>query len=194
MRWFLFFVALAAASAQQRKPLPGCQWVPWESEELGLRMKVQKCEGNNAKEFKVLHNKVRLVAPGQTTGMGVIVIEVWDKPGRQSMSEAINRKFYPDMTSRQQMGCQVTDRTEKYPTGDDNKFVYQIVPNAIYQAEADRMRESEPGAYVCGNYGELDPPQYFEYHPAETKNRYLFIRLIPDAVLLDEHSIELAGK
>lgn len=187
-------VALSSALAQQRKPQPGCQWVPWESEELGLRMQVQKCEGNSGKEFKVLHNKVRLVAPGQNIVLGTVVIEIWEKSGRQSMQDAINRKFYPDMTSRQQAGCQVVDNTEKFPTGDGNKLVYQIVPNAIYQREADRMRESEPGIGVCGQYGELDLPQYFEYHPGESKTRFFFLRLGPDAVLLDQHSLEFIAK
>ncbi|QOY89193.1 hypothetical protein [Paludibaculum fermentans] len=193
MRWFLFLVALASASAQ-RKPEPGCQWVQWESEDLGLRMSVQKCEGRAAREFKVLNNKIRMVNPGQEAAMGNAVIEVWEKPPRQSVQEAINRRFYPKMTSRQQMGCVVTDAGEKFPLGDPNKQVFQITPNALYKSEADKIRESEPGAEVCGLYGELDQKQYFEYHPTESKIRYLFIRLGLDTPMFDERSIELAAK
>ncbi|WP_321474901.1 hypothetical protein [uncultured Paludibaculum sp.] len=193
MRWFLFLVALTSASAQ-RKPEPGCQWAPWESDELGLKMMVQKCEGSSAREFKVLNNKVRMVLPGQETVLGSVVVEVWDKSGRQNIQEAINRRFYPKMTSRQQMGCDVVDGSEAFPPGDGSKQVFQIVPNAIYKGEAEKLRESEPGADVCGLYGISDLARYFEYHPGETKTRFLFIRLGTDKPMFDQHSIELAGK
>ena len=189
MKWLLLLWVLG-----QREAAPGCRWEPWEDQELGLRMTVQKCDGPSARQFKTLANTVRLVAPGQDPARARIVIAVLDKGGRQKLSDAILSAVGSDFSSRQKVGCEVVPADSRFPLGDEGKQVWQIVPNAIYRAEAERLRQAEPDAEVCGPYGDLPAAQYFEYHPAESKVRYLFVRAGEYAQYFDTKSIVLTKK
>jgi hypothetical protein len=44
---------------------------------------------------------------------------------------------------------------------------------------------------VCGPYGQRNGRGYFEFHPARSKTRYLFVWLGAGEPRFDEHSIEL---
>ena len=189
MKWLLLLWMVA-----QREAAPGCRWEPWEDQELGLRMTVQKCEGATARQFTTLANTVRLVAPGQDAARARIVIAVLDKPARQKIQESIVSAVSTDFSARQKLGCEAVSADSRIPLGDEAKQVWQILPNAIYRREAENLREADPSAEVCGPYGETSGVQYFEYHPTESKTRYLFVRAGEYSKYFDQKSIAFTRK
>ena len=196
MRLFFALLAVSALAWSQdalkpsRPPSAGCAWKPWRDEQLGILMLVQECPGGNAPKFVSANSTVRIVVPGKNPAQSPIALEVYEKPERQKVRETIDGRFKAKLSSRQKAGCEVADITEKLSLAPGAE-AWQIVPYGPYKAEAARQREAEPSAEVCGAYGEIDTLQYFEYHPSESKSRYLYVRLGPDARLFDERSIRI---
>lgn len=183
MKWMLLMWALA-----QRQPSTGCQWVPWQDTTLAISVMAEKCDDPSAPHLEAVNNTVRVVKPGQDPAKGTIVIMVFDKSDRSRMKDAIEGRFYGDMPSRQKIGCEIALADDKVDLG-KGKEAWQIRPASVYKAEAERMRRDDPGAEVCGAFGELDVLQYFEYHPQESKLRYLFVRPGPDKPIFDPKTI-----
>jgi hypothetical protein len=183
MKWMLLMWALA-----QRQPSPGCQWVPWQDTTLAVSVMAEKCDSPSAPHLEAVNNTVRVVKPGQDPSKGTIVIMVFDKSDRWRMKDAIDRRFFDGMTPRQKIGCEIVQADDRVDLG-PGKEAWQIRPASLYRAEAERMRQNEPGAEVCGPFGELDVLQYFEYHPVESKLRFLFVRPGPDKPVFDPKSI-----
>ena len=196
MRLFFALLAVYAVAWSQealkpsRPATPGCAWKPWRDEQLGIVMLVQECQGNNAQKFVSANSTVRIVLPGKDPARSPIAFEVYEKLDRQKVKETIELRFRSKLSSRQKAGCEVTEVTEKFALP-SNAEAWQIVPTGPYKAEAAKQRDAEPGAEVCGAYGEIDTVQYFEYHPLESKTRYLYVRLGPEAKLFDEKSIRI---
>ena len=196
MRLFFGLFAICALAWSQealkpsRAPSPGCAWKPWSDQQLGILMLVQECQGNNAPKFVSANSTVRIVLPGKNPAQSPIALEVYGKPERQKVRETIDLRFRSKLSSRQKAGCEVADVTDKYSLARDAEAL-QIVPYGPYKAEASRQREAEPSAEVCGAYGEIDTVQYFEYHSSQSRTRYLYVRLGPDARLFDEKSIRI---
>lgn len=196
MRLFFALLAVCAIASSQealkpsRSASPGCTWKPWRDEQLGIVMLVQECPGGNAHKFVSANSTVRIVLPGKDPARSPIALEVYEKPDRQKVRDTIDSRFRAKLSSRQKAGCDIVEVTDKYPLTRDNE-AWQIVPIGPYKAEAARQRDVEPGAEVCGAYGEIDTVQYFEYHPSESKTRYLYVRLGPDSRLFDEKSIRI---
>lgn len=193
--FFALFAVCAIAWPQEvlkpsRPASSGCAWKPWRDADLGILMLVQDCPGSGARAFVSANSTVRMVLPGKDPTQSPIALEVYEKPERQKLKETIDRRFAAKLTSRQKAGCEVVDVTDKFQLSGDNE-AWQIVPTGSYKAEAIKQREAEPGAEVCGAYGETDVVQYFEYHPSESKTRYLYVRLGPEARLFDEQSIRI---
>ncbi len=196
MRLFFALFAVCAvvwpqeALKPSRPPSPGCSWKPWRDEQLGIVMLVQQCTGSNAPKFVSDNSTVRIVVGGKSPAQSPIALEVYEKPDRQKVRDTIDGRFRSRLSSRQKAGCDIVDVTEKYPLTRDNQ-AWQIVPAGSYKAEAAKQRDAEPAAEVCGPYGEIDTVQYFEFHPSESKTRYLYVRLGLESRLFDEQSIRI---
>ncbi|MBI5281622.1 MAG: hypothetical protein HY858_08080 [Candidatus Solibacter usitatus] len=180
--WFLLYLLTA-----QNAALPGCKWAPWSDQDLGVAMMVQQCEGAAAREFKTDGLTVRMVRPGQQAARGVIVLEVFEKPERQKIQEAIALKYIKHLTPRQQAGCEVVSYDDRYSLGDRNKQNFTVVPNALFRAEAARMNDPDP----CGDHAVANAIGYFEYHPGEYKGRFIFVRHTPEPMMFDPRSIRI---
>lgn len=196
MRLFFALLAVSAAAWSQEALKPsrpassGCAWKPWRDEQLGILMLVQECQGSNSHKFVSANSTVRIVLPGKDPAQSPIALEVYEKPDRQKVKDTIDGRFRSRLSSRQKAGCEVVEVTEKFSLTGDNQ-AWQMIPTGPYKGEAAKQRESEPSAEVCGPYGEVDTPQYFEYHPSESKTRYLYVRLGPESRLFDEKSIRI---
>jgi len=152
---------------------PGCAWSDWEAPGLGVKVKYAKCEANGM-ELRAVGHRVGMYKQGAPAGSpGKAVIEVYEKGDRQKIQEAIERKALAEVTARQKAGCAIVLNEE---LSSEARQVYVIQPNALYKAEAEAWRRSEPGAEVCGPYGVQDNLVYFEYHPQEIKRRFVFVR------------------
>ncbi len=193
----IFLCATAVVLAQDvkpsRAPKPGCVWKPWQDAQLGISLLVQECQGSMARQFVADVNILRSVVPGNEASTGQKVVVVLEKPDRQKMDEALKKRFFPSLTARQVAGCEIADLSEDYALG-AGKYVYQIRPNSVYKAEAEKMRADDSMAEVCGPFGEMPTPQYLEYHPSESAKKYLLVRLGGDGGLIDEKSIRIITK
>ena len=192
---FVLFAVYSLAWSQDalkpsRPPNAGCAWKPWRDEQLGILMLIQECQGSNSPKFVTANSTVRVVSPGRTPAQSPIALEVYEKPDRQKVKDTLDGRFRSKLSSRQKAGCELTEVSEKFALPRDRE-AWQIVPVGPYKAEAAKLRDVEPGAEVCGAYGEVDTTQYFEYHPTESKTRYLYVRLGTDSRLFDEKSIRI---
>jgi hypothetical protein len=70
------------------------------------------------------------------------------------------------------------------------RLVFELVPTGAYARWIDRELQKGPRDFGCGAYGKGQETVYFEYHPAESKTKFMFVNYGPDAPLFDENSIE----
>jgi hypothetical protein len=110
---------------------------------------------------------------------------VFEKPERQKIQESINLKYIKTLQPRQQAGCEVASASDRYALDDRAKQNFTVVPNSLYRAEASRITDP------CGDHVSPDYISYFEYHPAEYKGRFIFVRHLPDVLMFDPQSIKI---
>ena len=183
--------ATAALADAPRPPEPGCTWQPYESAELGLRLLVQDCADPNAKYvFSAKDGWLEQHRPADDRTFGSHrIIRVLTKPASQSVEAAIHEQFVatlPDKAAR--ASCKVAPAKDTAVRGKD-KQVFELVPTGAYEKTILRELRKEPRDFGCGEYGKGQAAVYFEYHPAESKTRFLWVDAGQDTPLFDENSI-----
>lgn len=185
--------AQVAATQPSRAPYPNCQWQPFVSRPAGIALLVQQCNPPlrvfSADESGVFATSANAPAGGRSVSPVSRTIEIYPKRPNQPIADAIAERFFPTLPPPAQGHCLVQTGNRLKIAGP--KEFYTLVPDAAYQADAQRQAGSDPGAQICGDHGIINAVTYFEYHPGEDPSRYLFVRVGQDAPLFDEHSIRL---
>jgi hypothetical protein len=172
-----------------RAPRSGCYWQPFADATLGVRLLVEGCsEGGH--RFSARGAEIVDVSDATAGARGTPVVQVFGKKPEQPLPDAIRRRFFPQLVPRVRAGC-VVRRGGGVEHAEPAKEVWTIGATAKYREETAKWRAAEPGAMVCGPYGERDGVGYFEYHPKASPSRYLFVWLGREAPRFDERSIEL---
>jgi len=75
-----------------------------------------------------------------------------------------------------------------------DKLLFTIMPTGAYAKKIDKELQQEPRDFGCGNYGAGQSTMYFEYHPGETKTKFLWVDTGQDEPLFDQASIEFLAE
>ena len=142
-----------------RAPRPGCVWRPVTDPRLGLRLLAASC------------------AASPTPFDVSAAIESLPKRADLSIETALTERFAASVPELERRLCAVR-AAKGVVLGDPTKFAFEIVPK----------RKRAAGEPACQTWGAQGGAAYFEYHPAESRERVLFVRRSQD---FDERSIEL---
>jgi hypothetical protein len=188
----LLCLIAAAAGAASRDPEPGCAWQPFESKELGIRLLVEDCTDPSAKYvFSAKDGWLEQHRPADDVTYGSHqVIRVLAKPAAQPIEAAIRAQFVATLADKAaRASCKVVPAKETAVKG-GGKQVFELAPTGAYEKKILRELQKEPRDFGCGDYGKGQSTVYFEYHPGESKTRFIWVDAGQDAPLFDENSIE----
>nr|WP_294525132.1 hypothetical protein [uncultured Rhodopila sp.] len=180
--------AQAAAPPPSRAPDPGCTWRPFQG--LGLRLLVQDCTSDSEHYvFSVRGDWIEHHRPSDDRIFGSHqVIRVLRKPAAMPIEQAVRRFALPTLPREAHGRCAVT-RADRSPVKDKRKIVLTLEPIGTYLESI--LRRQELAAW-CGPYGGNDMITYFEYHPYESRTRFLFVVYGWDEEsLFDEQNIQI---
>jgi hypothetical protein len=182
------------AGQQSRPPEPGCHWEAFSSPEIGLRLLVENCEDPNA--HYVLSTKGEWLEqhrPADDVTFGSHqIIRVLTKPVDQSIEAAIREQFIATLADhRARASCKVVPfRFTGGAVLGSGKLRFELVPTGAYARWIDRELRKGPRNFGCGDYGKGQETVYFEYHPVESRTKFLFVDYGWDEPVFDENSIE----
>jgi hypothetical protein len=180
--------AASVTSPNGREPLPGCEWRGSVDPSIRLYLLVQECtEGAHKYSFLAYGNAIYQVpaSAGGEIAKGKRIVEVFEKPAGQPIAEALQEQFIAKLPSPAKEGCLVRSPAAGVKVADPTKSTYEIVPGPAYKGG------SEAGSRPCGDYGKADSPMYFEYHPRESRVRFLFVNAGGDPPMFDAQAIRL---
>ncbi len=184
----------AAAAAPSRTPDQGCIWENFESAKLGIRLLVENCSDPRMHYvFSANGDWLEQHRPSDDTTFGSHqIIRVMTKPADQPIEAAIRHQFIATLTDKAaRASCKVAPTKDTGVQG-NGKILREIVPSGGYARMIDR--QLKPRDFGCGEYGKGQATLYFEYHPAESKTKYLWVDAGQDEPLFDQNSIEIIAK
>ena len=144
-----------------RAAQPGCIWRPLTDARLGLRLLAESC------------------APPATPFDVGAAIQSFPKRAGAPIEVALRDGFVAPLPGFESQLCGVRV-ARSVALGDPTKFAFEIAPK----------RKRAPLEPACEKWG-VQEGAYFEYHPAESRDRVLFVRRGSGAPGFDERSIEL---
>src|ERR1700722_2657338 len=191
-----FLTGLSAQAAQPSRPPEqghGCVWKPFESQELGIRLLVQDCTDPNIHyEFSTKDGWLEEHRPSDPVTFGPSqIIRVLRKPADQPIVAAIQEQFVAPLTDKEaKASCKVRPFKNVEVKG-KSKQLFTIMPTGAYAKKIDKELQQEPRDFGCGEFGAGQATTYFEYHPAESKTKFLYVNTGQDEPLFDQASIEI---
>ena len=186
----------AAAVEPSHPPDQGCSWEAFESAGLGIRLLVENCSDPRMHYvFSANGDWLEQHRPSDDTIFGRHqVIRVMTKPAEQPIEAAIRQQFIATLTDKAaRASCKVARAKDTGVRG-NGKILLEIVPSGAYARKIERQLKDEPRDFGCGEYGKGQATLYFEYHPAESKTKYLWVDAGQDEPLFDQNSIEIIAK
>ena len=119
------------------------------------------------------------------------IIRVLRKPADQPMVAAIQEQFVATLTDKEaKASCKVRPFKNVEVKG-KSKQLFTIMPTGAYAKKIDKELQQEPRDFGCGEFGAGQATTYFEYHPAESKTKFLYVNTGQDEPLFDQASIEI---
>lgn len=216
MRFFLrvlcfivmYSVSMNESKAQtaSRNAGAGCIWKPYEFKELGVRLLFKDCE-DPAAHYE-LHQEgdwIKMRRPSDPVTFGSqYLLRVLSKPAEQAITDAIQKQFVAqivinDATDlRKNKRDQIAARKQcsVIPKAQWNDDIltqrFEIMPKpGKYQRQIDRELQQGPRDFGCGEYGAGQATTYFEYHPQQSKTKFIYVNFgWDDDALFDEKTIE----
>ena len=186
----------AAAVEPSRPPDQGCSWESFESASLGIRLLVENCADPGMHYvFSANGDWLEQHRPSDDTIFGSHqVIRVLTKPAEQPIEAAIRQEFIATLTDKAaKASCKVA-RAKDTGVNGDGKILFELVPSGAYARKIERELKEEPRDFGCGDYGKGQATRYFEYHPVQSKTKYLWIDAGQDQPLFDQNSVEIIAK
>lgn len=179
-----------AAPAPSRAPEPGCTWRPFEG--LGVRLLVQDCASEPMHYiFSVNGDWIEQHRPSDdTTFVSHQVIRVLHKAADMPIDETIMQFAGPTLPPEARGHCVVTK--VRVLINDDQKILLTLRPTGAYARKIDAELRDGPRDFGCGEYGAGQQNTYFEYHPKESRTRFLFVVAGWDEPLFDEQNIQIS--
>jgi hypothetical protein len=187
--------ACGAGAAEPSRPPEqgfGCVWKPFESKELGIRLLVQDCTDPKIHyEFSAKDGWLEEHRPSDPVTYGPSqIVRVLTKPADQKIEDAIAQQFIATLTDpAAKASCKVHPFKNAEVKG-KGKLLFTIMPSGAYAKKIDKELQQEPRDFGCGDYGAGQSTTYFEYHPGETKTKFLWVNTGQDEPLFDQASIE----
>lgn len=190
----------AAKSGPQRPANDGCKWEAHDYKKMGLKLWYQNCKDPSA-HYVLSWNKNVLEEhrpADDTTYGGPAILELNQKPDNVTAAAAITNMYVSKLTDIERENCSVVPYTtaQETPAGIER---YKIVPTIEYEQEVVNAFNQEnpdggvPYDVICGDHGKASEGEaYFEYHPAEATNKFLYVIVGQDTPLFDENSIRLS--
>jgi len=186
----------AAAADPSRPPDQGCSWENFESATLGIRLLIENCPDPRMHYvFSANGDWLEQHRPSDDTTFGSHqVIRVIAKSAGQPIEAAIRQEFIAKLTDKTaRASCKVARARDTGVNG-NGRILLEIVPSGAYARKIERELKDEPRDFGCGDYGKGQATRYFEYHPAESTTKYLWVDAGQDAPLFDQNSIEIIVK
>ncbi len=185
-----------------RPAMEGCDWKPYASPQLGIRLLFPEC--SDPKQNYVLKENgdwLEQHRPADDVTFGSHqIIRVFDKPASQRIEDVIRENFVKRITlddkqdqAQARKSCRVV-KTPGFRLKDSRKLTLTLAPTGKYKKKIDKELQDGPRDFGCGEYGMGQGGSYFEYHPSESKTRYVFVNYGMDEPLFDENSIEWIEK
>lgn len=196
------------AQSTMRQAGDGCVWKLHEFKELGVRLNYKECDKSHDKWLlRQDGNWIKQDRPSDNVIFGRHeLIRVFSKPENQSIEEAISAQVISQIeisewrskarNSRDQklarMACEPIE-VKRHFTNTPGKIKLELYPKAgSYRNKIEKDLQSFPRDFGCGRYGAGQGHRYFEYHPNESKTRFLFVEFgWDDDALFEENSIEI---
>ena len=188
----------ARVYAQEIKPSrpaeKGCEWRPFKSKTLGVRMLVQECaDPNQHYVFSTKGPWIEQHRPSNdVTFGGPQVVRVFTKKAKQSLKSAITAAIISKMKSPQKESCKV--RQVDAPKSTQERIFMEIVPTGDYEKKIMKELQEGPRDFGCGPFGKGQGIAYFEYHPSESRAKFLYVIPGMEAPLFDENSLRILRK
>jgi hypothetical protein len=215
MRFLLYLFSLvfvngllasdAEAQTASRNAGAGCAWKPYEFKELGVRLLFKDCKDPVAQyELHLEGDWIKVRRPSDPVTFGSqYLIRVLSKPADQSITEAIQNQFVAQIViddstdKRKNSRDQIAARKQcgviaKAQWNDDPLLQrFEIMPKpGKYKRQIDRQLQKEPRDFGCGVYGAGQSTTYFEYHPQQSKTKFIYVNFGWDEdALFDEKTI-----
>jgi hypothetical protein len=190
-------IALAAQAAQpSRPPEQGCVWKPFESKELGIRLLVQDCADPNMHyEFSAKDGWLEEHRPADPVTFGPSqIVRVLAKRADQPIEAAIREQFVATLADKEaKASCRVRPFKNPEVKG-KGKQLFTIMPTGAYAKKIDKELAKGPRDFGCGDHGAGQSTAYFEYHPAESRTKFLYVDTGQDEPLFDQASIEILAE
>ena len=175
-------------------PGPDCNWEPFDSKELGLRMLVQQCPKADKKyQFYTKNNQIiaKEISDNKPQVSDKVLIEFFYKLSDQSIRDVIRDQFVFKLNAEAQKNCQVKNSRDRLFLLSE-QITINIIPSGDYALKIDEEIKNGRKDYGCGEYGaNIADDRYFIYHPNEDLEKFLFIHVPENKSLFDENSIIL---
>lgn len=162
----------------------GCVWS--EQTFSVLSMKVQQCVADGF-TFGVKGNAIYKYKGDLDTIALNPVLEVYAKGADEPVMDAVMSLVAGTIPADEQGKCLV--QKAPYSLLDAKKELYVLAPTSAYQKVIDDRRANEKNVVACGEYGQHDIAQYFEYHPEQSKTLFAFVRSGEHGKDFDQNSI-----
>ncbi len=181
-----------AAPLPSRAPGEGCTWRPFQA--LGLRLLVQECTADWMHYvFSANGDWIEEHRPSDDrTFGGHGIIRVLRKPADMPIEQAI-MEFAGSTLPAEARGQCVVAAPEHTPIKDARKIVLTLKPAGAYARKIEAEMRKGPRDFGCGQYGAGLQDTYFEYHPNESRTRFLFVVYGMDEPLFDERNIGIGS-
>jgi hypothetical protein len=118
------------------------------------------------------------------------IIRVLNKLADQPIEAAIRQQFIDTLADAQVKASCKPRPFKNLAVKTKGKLLFQIMPTGAYAKVIQKRLEKEPGDFGCGEFGAGQSTAYFEYHPGDTKTKFLYVDTGQDEPLFDEDSIE----
>lgn len=152
-------------------PGTGCSW---QVQDFGsLTLQVKQCANQTAYKYGVRANGIYKYTSSIDTSSDPI-LELYSKGEDEPVQDAIMSLVAGTIPQDEKGKCVV--RKAPSDLSDASKELYALVPTDDYQKIVDARMANETNVTACGEYGIGKVKQYFEYHPAESKVVFAFVR------------------
>lgn len=171
-----------------------CTWKDFNAKSLGLYIMIQDCKWKEMSPIFTESGNAIIQTPEKFKGSkngGYKVIEVYKKKETDEFEEVINKQFISKLSRAQKNHC--IAKQSYFILDDKSKINYVIEPdNALQEKILQETPEGQIPKDPCGEYGISGNGfiRYFEYHPEESKTKFVFVRVGQDAPLFDEKNIK----
>lgn len=178
-------IATTVERQPSREPQQGCMWENETRTEISLRYYKEACP--NSDTNTLTRQNALYILPDYISSSSRITeykaVEVLPSPVDQIVQDSIWVRFIEPLSEEQRLACKVVKIEE---SSNDRKEIYRIFPDLTL------IRESHLAEYIdCGAYSATQTDGYFEYHPYESSQKYLFITPPSVSPNIDYDTVEI---